>query len=57
LLRERRARLRLRCFATLRGFLRFGGAGWHCGQKWLLRPATMMRRMIAAQRAHFLPSR
>jgi hypothetical protein len=41
----------------MRGFLRFGGAGWHCGQKWLLRPATMMRRMIAAQRAHFLPSR
>jgi hypothetical protein len=46
----------LRRFASVRGFLGFGGAGWHCGQKWVLRPATMMRRMIVLQRKHFLPS-
>ena len=29
---------------------RLRGAGWQRGQKWLLRPATMMRWIVAPQR-------
>jgi len=35
----------------------FLGALWHCGQKWLLRPATISRRITAPHRAHFFPLR
>ena len=33
------------------------GAGWHRGQKKLLRPATVTRRIFAPQRKQGLPSR
>jgi hypothetical protein len=37
--------------------LRFLGAGWQRGQKWLLLPATITRRMMALHRKHGFPSR
>ena len=36
---------------------RLRGGGWQRGQKWLLLPATIVRRMIALQREHDFPWR
>jgi len=43
-------------FPACRGF-RGRGAGWQRGQKWLLRPATIMRRIFSRQRTQGFPSR
>jgi hypothetical protein len=50
------ARRRLARFIFFCASFTLRGARWHAGQKWLLRPATIILLIFAPQRKHFSPS-
>jgi hypothetical protein len=51
------SRFPLHGFLLPRGAFRGRGAGWQRGQKWLVRPATITRRIFSRQRKQGFPSR